>query len=175
MVNYTDITKFKSWFLVLYKWFPIILQWLFALRMYLNLSVRVREVKEVSKSDKQLKKVERKWSKAGHNITKWKPQKIRKGGKSMPFSLTWRRRDVYQALSLRAGYQATARGYRISLEPRLFHSGFCLAALEKNHCETKSRMESLGSRLVPNRFARASLKPARRWKTLCCARKRTDS
>ena len=29
-------------------------------RMYLNLSIRVREVKELSKSDRQLKKVERK-------------------------------------------------------------------------------------------------------------------
>ena len=39
--------------------------------MYLSLSIRVREVKEVSKSGRQLEKVERKWSKAGHNITKW--------------------------------------------------------------------------------------------------------
>ena len=38
--------------------------------MYLKLSIRVREVKEVSKSDRQLKKVERKSSKAGHDITK---------------------------------------------------------------------------------------------------------
>ena len=39
--------------------------------MHLNLSVRVREVKEESKLDKHLKKVERKWSRAGHNITNW--------------------------------------------------------------------------------------------------------
>ena len=32
----------------------------YVLRMYLNLSIRVREVKEVSKSDRQLKKVEHK-------------------------------------------------------------------------------------------------------------------
>ena len=35
--------------------------------MYINLSVR--EVKEVSKTDKQLKKVERRCTRAGHNIT----------------------------------------------------------------------------------------------------------
>ena len=46
--------RFKSWFLVLLKCFSIILQWIFVLRMYLNLSIRVREVKEVSKLDKQL-------------------------------------------------------------------------------------------------------------------------
>ena len=66
--------RFKSWVLVLYmlyKCFPIILQWLFALRMYINLSIGVRKVKEVSKLDKQLKKVERRCSRAGHNITKW--------------------------------------------------------------------------------------------------------
>ena len=47
MVKYTDITDLKAGILVLYKLykcFPIILQWLFALRMYLNLSIRVREV-----------------------------------------------------------------------------------------------------------------------------------
>ena len=36
----------------------------------MDLSIRVREVKEVSKSDRQLKKVEHKLSKAGHNIMK---------------------------------------------------------------------------------------------------------
>ena len=40
--------RFKSWFLVVF------LQWLLVPRMYLNLSIRAREVKEVSKSDKQL-------------------------------------------------------------------------------------------------------------------------
>ena len=38
----------------------VILQCLSALRMHLNLSIRVRELKEVSKSDRQQKEVEHK-------------------------------------------------------------------------------------------------------------------
>ena len=64
--EYTDY-RFKRWVLVLYmlyNYFTMII------RTKINLSIGVREVKEVSKSDKQLKKVERRCSRAGHNITK---------------------------------------------------------------------------------------------------------
>ena len=50
--------------------FPNYFTMAISLRMYINLSIGVREVKEECKSDKPLKKVERRCSRAGHNITK---------------------------------------------------------------------------------------------------------
>ena len=63
MVEYTDGTDLKAGFQFYTKqglqMFPnYYYNDYFALRMYLNLSMRVREVKELSKLDRQLKKVE---------------------------------------------------------------------------------------------------------------------